>query len=274
MRYFRISAIILFIASLVFSGWVNLRYYSKLNTDRPVLINSVGTLEISVDDPAEAIFGGLTATDDTDGDLTEQILVASVSHFLEPGTVNVKYVVFDSHNNAATLSRRVHYTDYESPRFTLDKAPVYNVGSSFDLLEHIQVTDCLDGDISDRVRVITNMVNNYSEGTYPVVLEVSNSCGDTAQLTVWVHYQRKASNVSIKLHKYVVYLEQGSEFDPYQYIAGIADSNLQALDPTDIQLQGNLDMETPGTYQLVYSYENGNLAGKSAITVIVTERQA
>ena len=201
-------------------------------------------------------------------------MVASISHFLEPGLVKVKYVVFDSHNNAATLSRRVHYTDYQSPRFSMDKAPVYTVGTSFDLLEHVQVNDCLDGDISDRVRVLANMVNNYSEGTYPVVLEVSNSCGDTVQLTIWVHYQRQADNVSIKLHHYVVYQEQGTEFDPYQYIAGVADSNLKTLDPNDIQIRGNLDMETPGVYQLVYSYEKGNLTGKSAITIVVTERQA
>lgn len=274
MRLFRICTIVLFIASMVFAGWTNYWYYSNLNTDGPRLTNSVGTLEISVNDPPEAIFGGLTATDATDGDLTKDILVASVSHFLEPGLVNVKYVVFDSHNNAATLSRRVHYTDYESPKFTMDKAPVYNVGTSFDLLDHIQVTDCLDGDISDRIRVIANMVNNYSEGTYPVILEVSNSCGDTSQLTLWIHYQRQVNNVTIQLHQYVLYIEQGAEFDPYQYIASVADSALNPLDHQDVQIRGNLDMETPGTYQLVYSYENGNLTGKSAITVIVTERQA
>ena len=274
MRLFRICTIILFIASLAFAGWENYWYYSNLNTDGPVLTNSAGTLELSVNDPAEAIFRGLSATDATDGDLTKDILVASVSHFLEPGTVKVKYVVFDSHNNAATLSRRVHYTDYESPKFILDKAPVYTVGTSFDLLDHVQVMDCLDGDISDRVRVIANMVNNYSEGTYPVILEVSNSCGDTSQLTLWVHYQRQASNVSIQLHQYVVYVEQGTEFDPYQYIASVADTSLNPLEHEDVQIRGILDMETPGTYQLVYSYENANMTGKSAITVIVTERQA
>ena len=274
MRYFRICTIILFVASLIFTGWTNYWYYSNLNTDSPTLSNSVGTLELSVTDPPEAIYRGLTAADATDGDLTDQIMVASVSHFLEPGLVKVKYVVFDSHNNAATLSRRVHYTDYQGPRFTMEKAPVYNVGTSFDLLDHIQVTDCLDGDISDRVRIIANMVNNYSEGTYPVILEVSNSCGDTAQLTLWVHYQRKASNVAIQLHQYIVYQEQDTEFDPYQYIASVADINLNPLDPKDVEIRGILDMETPGTYQLVYSYEQGNLTGKSAITVIVTERQA
>lgn len=274
MRYFRICIVILFVASLIFSGWANYQYNSGRNTDNPVLKSAVGTLELSVNDPPEAIFGGLTATDATDGDLTSRIMVASISHFLEPGTVNVKYVVFDNHNNSAYLSRRVHYTDYESPQFTLDKAPMYMVGSTFDLLDHLQVTDCLDGDISDRVRVISNMVNNYSEGVYPVILEVSNSCGDTAQLNLWVHYTRTEYNVSIQLHQYAVYHPQGEEFDPYRYIASVTGPELTALDPASVQIQGNLDVNTPGIYQLVYSYAEGTQAGKSAITVVVTERQA
>ena len=274
MRYLRICTVIIFVASLLFSGWVNYQYYSAQNTDYPILTNSIDVLEISVQDLPDALFQGLTATDETDGDLTAQIMVASISHFLEPGTANVKYVVFDSHNNAASLSRRVHFTDYQSPRFSLDKTPIYRVGSSFDLLDHLTVTDCIEGDISDRVRVISNMVHNYSEGIYPVLFEVSNSFGDTAQLSVLVHYTSKESNVSIKLHQYVVYLQQGDSFDPHQWIASVTDQNLATLDPGKIEIQGNLDVETPGTYQLVYSYTNGGLTGKTAITVIVTERQA
>lgn len=274
MRYFRIGIVILFVASLIFSGWAQYQYNSGRNTDFPVIKNEVGVLEISVNDPEEAIFRGLTATDATDGDLTDQIMVASVSHFLEPGLVNVKYVVFDSHNNASSLSRRVRYTDYESPKYSMDKAPMYMVGNSFDLLDHLKVEDCLDGDISDRIRIISNMVNNYSEGVYPVILEVSNSCGDTSQLNLWVHYTYTDYNVEIKLHQYVVYHPQGEKFDPYQYIASVADANLNPLNAEDVQIQGSLDANKPGIYQLVYSYAEGKLAGKSAITVVITERQA
>lgn len=274
MRYFRIGVIILFVASLIFAGWAHHQYNKGRNTDYPMIKNEVGTLEISVNDPEEAIFRGLTATDGTDGDLTDQIMVASVSHFLEPGLVNVKYVVFDSHNNASSLSRRVHYTDYESPKYSMDKAPMYNVGNSFDLMDHLKVEDCLDGDISDRIRIISNMVNNYAEGVYPVILEVSNSCGDTAQLNLWVHYTRTDYNVNIALHQYVVYHPQGEEFNPHQYISSVADKDLNPLNAEEVQIQGNLDVNTPGIYQLVYSYAEGKLAGKSAITVVITERQA
>ena len=273
MRYLQIFSVIILVISLLFAWWVNDRYYRNLNTDYPEISNSLETLHISVEDPEEAIFRGLSAQDATDGDLTSQLIVASVSHFLEPGTVNVKYVVFDSHNNSATLTRRVHYTDYKAPEFSLEKAPVYTIGRSFDLLNHIQVTDCIDGDISDHIRVISNMVNNFSVGNYPVVLEVSNSCGDTSQITVWVSYLSKESSAVVNLHQYIVYLEQGDTFDPQQWLATVTDRNSTALDTTLVEIQGNLDTQTPGCYQLVYNYDDGKLSGQSPLTVVVTEKE-
>lgn len=271
MRSLRIVTVILFAVSLLFAGWANHRYYSQLNTDYPTIVNAVEELEISVKDGPRAIFAGLTATDATDGDLTDRLMVASVSHFLEPATVRVKYVVFDSHNNSATLTRRVRYTDYTAPMFILDKAPVYTVGSSFDLLKHMRVEDCLDGDISDRIRVISNMVNNYSVGNYPVVLEVSNSCGDTAQMTVWVTYLAKENTAAVALSQYIVYHEQGKTFDPKQWVTSVTDRHGAYLSTDNIEVQGNLDVNTPGTYSLVYHYADGKLSGQSTLTVVVTE---
>ena len=273
MRYLRIITVIVFVFSLLFAGWANNRYYSNLNMDYPEITSSVELLEISVNDAPEAIYQGLSAADDTDGDLTAQIMVASISHFLEPGTVRVKYVVFDSHNNSATLSRQVRYTDYEAPVFSLEKAPVYTVGNSFDLIDHIRVEDCIDGDISGHIRVISNMVNNYSAGNYPVVLEVSNSCGDTAQITLWVTYESKESTAIVKLHRYIVYVQQGQIFEPMQWLAAVTDQNATALDKEKIEIQGNLDVNKPGCYQLVYSYQDGTLSGYAPLTVVVTERQ-
>ena len=273
MRYLRIFAGLVFVFSLLFAGWANHQYNRNLNTDFPEITSTVELLEISVQDPPEAIYRELRAQDATDGDLTAQIMVASVSHFLEPGTVHVKYVVFDSHNNSATLTRPVHYTDYKAPVFSLEKAPVYTVGSSFDLINHIRVEDCIDGDISDHVRVISNMVNNYSVGNYPVVLEVSNSCGDTSQITLWVTYESKESTAIVKLHRYIVYVQQGETFEPMQWLATVTDRDTAALDAEKIEIQGNLDVNKPGCYQLVYSYDDGTLSGQAPLTVVVTERQ-
>ena len=273
MRHLRIITGALFIFSLFFIGWANSRYYSNLNTDYPEITSSVEMLEISVQDPPEAMCRELSAQDATDGDLTDQIMVASVSHFIEPSTVRVKYVVFDSHNNSATLTRKVHYTDYEPPVFSLEKSPVYTVGSSFDLIDYVHAEDCIDGDISDHIRVLSNMVNNYTVGNYPVVLEVSNSCGDTEQITLWVTYESKKNTAVVKLHQYIVYVEQGGTFEPEQWFASVTDQNANVLDGEKIEIQGNLDVNKPGSYQLIYSFSDGKLSGQAPLTVVVTERQ-
>ena len=264
---------VIFVISLGFYLWADIQYKKEQNTDFPTITAQEEILEIRVDDGKEALLEGITAQDETDGDLTDEIMVASISHFLEKGTVNVKYVVFDSHNNAASLTRKVRYTDYHSPEFSLKKAPIYTVGTAFDLTKFVQVTDCIDGDITDRVRVISNMVNNYSVGIYPLVLEVSNSYGDTAQISLLVRYLSEDMDADVNLSRYIVYLEQGEDFDPMHWVSSVTDKAGGALKKENLEVQGTLDTQTPGTYSLVYSYDDGNQAGQSAITVVVAERQ-
>ena len=269
MRYLRIAVICLFVVSLGFSAWVDLRYYSSINTDLPAISNNIELLEVSVADDESALLEGLTARDATDGDLTDQIMVAAISHFVEENVVNVKYVVFDAHHNAATLTRKVRYTDYESPRFSMSRAAVIARGSNFDVLSHVKVMDCIDGDISRQIRVINNMVNIYSAGVYPVTMEVTNSCGDVSQLTLWVTVLDKENNAAITLSQYIVYAQQGSEFDPYSYIGTVTDTAGMYLPKEKVQVKGSLDMNTPGTYRLEYSYTDTLITAQTAMTVVV-----
>lgn len=275
MRYLRFFAIILFLGSLCLFGYSRYQYRTGLNTDLPTLTSDTELLELRCEEAADGIFRGLTATDDTDGDLTDRILIASTSHFLEPGTVNVKYVVFDSHHNSATLTRKVRYTDYHGPTFSLSKAPIYLRGENFDLLEHITVTDCLEGDISTKLRLVSGSVSNYAAGTYPILLEAYNAHGDTAQLQILVTYLDKSqSDVSILLADYVDYVDKGTVYDPMSKVLAVTDSQSSALDKSHITFTGNLDTSTPGYYPMVYSYDDGTHKGQTCVTVVVKEAAA
>jgi len=271
MRYLRTFSILLFVASLVFSIWSNSRYLKRQNSDIPVFTNDLTLLEISVKDDEKALLKGLTAHDKTDGDLTDRIMVASVSHFLEPGLVNVKYVVFDAHANSATVTRKVRYTDYQPPRFTLTKDPTYVKGENFDLLDHIRVQDALDGDISDRVRILTNAVSNFNAGVYPVVLEVSNSCGDTARLEIAVTYVEEIGTANIQLNNHIVYMNAGEEFDPAAWIQSVTNADGDELNTDRVTVSGNLDTGVPGYYHLTFHYDYRDVKGQAAMTVVVSE---
>ena len=76
---------------------------------KPVITNETGELEISTSYEESDLLEGLKAQDEKDGDLTDQIMVGNFSQFIEPGVCNLSYVVFDSSNQAATLTRRVKF---------------------------------------------------------------------------------------------------------------------------------------------------------------------
>lgn len=272
MRYFRICVMALFLLSLALCVFSVGTYQKNTNADLPTLTCQTPELTLSIQDPPEALLSGLTAWDKTDGDLTDQILVASTSHFIQPGTVKVKYVVFDRHSNSATVTRKVSYTDYESPRFSLSQAPIYLRGDNMDLLDHISVVDGLDGDISHKVKIVSSAVSNYTAGSYPVVLEVANSYGDTAQVELRVIYLDKhTSQVSIRLKNYITYVEEGSSFDPYGCILSVSDSSGAPLSKGPVTVDGNVNTAQPGCYQLTYSYDANGMQGQSCMTVVVLE---
>lgn len=269
MRYLRLFSVLFLVASILFSVWANIHYYSHRNADRPIITSDTTLLKISTADGSDGLLQGLHAQDKTDGDITDKIMIASISHFITPNTVNVKYVVFDSHNNSSTLTRKVEYTDYVAPTFKLLKSPVYTKGESFDLLDYVKAEDSIDGDITDKIRIISNTVSNYSSGVYPIIFEVTNSYGDKAQLEVMVTYLESKNTVSIKLHEYVVYIEKGESFNPQEWIASVTTDDNTSLDKSKVSVQGNLDTSESGCYQLNYSYDDGTQKGIASLTVVV-----
>ena len=140
-------------------------------------------------------------------------------------------------------------------------------------MDYLTATDDLDGDITHRIRVVSNAVSNYNTGMYPVVAEVSNSCGDTVRLTVWVSYLAQANTAFITLHNYIVYIHEGDSFEPRDYIASIADGNRTPLDREHLRIRGNLDVTTPGCYQMLYTYNDGTLSGQTDMLVVVLEKE-
>ena len=271
MRLLRMGSVILFLFALCFSAFAGIRYYGTLNSDHPVIESDTEELVLNVSQGREALLDGLRATDATDGDLTDAIMVSSISHFLEPGVVKVRYVVFDKQNNSATLERRVRYTDYTPPRFSLDTPPVYQVGEKFALLEEICATDVLDGDISGKVRLVSSAVSMFSAGIYPVTLEVANSCGEKSQITMHVTYQREADKVKIDLHEYVVYVKKGDDFDPMSYVSSVTTADRKTLPAENVRVFGTPDLNRAGSYQLEFVYESGTLRGTAPMTVVVWE---
>jgi hypothetical protein len=71
MRYLQIFTAIVFVFSLLFAGWADHQYNRNLNTDDPEITSTSELLEISVNDPPEAIYRDLHAQDATDADFQQ-----------------------------------------------------------------------------------------------------------------------------------------------------------------------------------------------------------
>lgn len=270
MRHLRIGVFVLFILSCILNVGANFYYNKNHDSTMPEISSDQDALELSINSSDEELLAGLKAQDKKDGDLTDQIMIAGKSYFIEPGTCNVQYVVFDSDHNSATLTRRVHYTDYTSPKFVVTEPLVFQKGKNISFLEQVGAQDVLDGDISEKIRVKYSNVSNYEAGAYPVQLEVSNSYGDTVTVELTVLVTGAQTELSVRLKEYVTYVKQGEMFDPYSLIDSAVTMDGNSLSASDVHITGNVDTGQAGCYQLVYYVDGSSEDDKTYLTVVVT----
>ena len=249
----KMNILLLALIVLCAAAFIGYRMLDSIRTDnRPP--------EISVSDPTEFLFQGIRATDSTDGDVTDSLVVENVSLLDRSGRILVTYAAFDSAGNVAKAQREAVYTDYTGPRFTLSAPLLYRSGLTFDILSTVGATDLMDGDIQHRIRATSlDDVSISSAGTHDVQFQVSNSLGDTATVVLPVEvYDSMTYTATLSLKEYLVYLKAGDSFDPEYYLdtftlAGVQ-NKLSGRLPFGYSLQtvGDVRTETPGVYTLQY----------------------
>lgn len=268
MRFLRIMLVLVFVAVAVFYGMNEMNSSASETDEGPVISCSDNVLNVSVKDGRNALLRGVTAEDAQDGNLTDRIIISGVSKLMEDYTANVTYLVFDNDNNMAMHTRRIRYTDYRSPRFSLAEPLNYASIDNVELLDRLHAQDEIDGDITHDIRV------DYAEeqedtGVYTLNVQVTNSMGDTVEMTLPLLIQPKEVQVpEIVLNSYLVYLERGSEFDAESYIEEVIYQG-DALYYPNVAISGEVDPETPGTYYVEYSCTRDDVTGRVMLTVVV-----
>ena len=251
---------ILIIACLaVFFGY---RVMDGMRTDTtpPEIEMTEQIPELSVSDPQSMLLQGITAKDKRDGDVTGSLVVEGVDLLDNHGRLMVRYAAFDAAGNVVKAQREAQYTDYHSPRFTMNGALVYNMGSNFDVLKTVGAEDLLDGDIQHRVRATLLDAESIAErGTHDVQFQVTNSLGDTVTQVFQVDVlDPNTYDATLDLKKYVVYLNVGDTFRPSDYLEAFTlrgvTTNLRNGLPQnyDLRVQGNVQTQTPGAYPVEY----------------------
>lgn len=245
-------ALVLAIALFAFA---NVREYMDRDDTLPTITADSDTVEVPCEYTVDQLLAGVTASDAKDGDLTSQILVGNFTRFIDPGICDLNYIVFDSSEHIATLVRRVRFTDYHSPRFSLSEPLVYaeSTTNSTEVRALFSASDLLDGDLTDWVTYIESDAVYNNPGDYSITMEVSNSFGDTVRYAFPIHiYERNTQNFTIELTDPLVYVEQGASFDPLQYVDSISDTAGNQYSPSLLDITSTVDTATPGLYEVHY----------------------
>lgn len=257
LRGFAVVALVLAVAIFVFA---EVQEYRNRDDTMPVITADSDSIDIPCEYTPDQLLAGVTASDAKDGDLTGQILIGSFTRFIDPGICDLTYVVFDSSEHMATMTRRVHFTDYHSPRFALATPLVFAEGSvtSGDVQALFSATDMLDGDLTDWITCVETDAVYSNPGDYTVTMEVSNSFGDTVRYAFPIHiYERNTQNLTISLTDALVYVDQGDGFDPMAYVGSVCNSSGQEYDRALLQVDSGVDTSTPGIYEVHYQIGSG-----------------
>lgn len=249
------------IATVVYKGTTD-------TTDPPRIQCPNGVLEVSVSVSEAELLEDVTATDNQDGDLTPHVMVASISKLISEDTAKVTYLVFDSDDNMASIVRKIRYTDYRKPRFSVNEPLLYSNNEEVDLLSRLSATDVIDGDISEQVRVST-LASTENPDIYDITVQVTNSMGDTAWMDLPVlRLSYNPMRPTIYLTDYLVYIGVESEFNPMDYLEAI-DSISGEVSPEEVNIKNWVDTSTAGTYRVYYTYTDDQGTGTAILTVAV-----
>lgn len=270
MRLLKIALIVVLVAVTALFCVTTVTQNLNNRNEAPSITCSSDTLELSVDAGESELLSGVTAADNQDGDLTAEILIAGVSKFtdVENATANVDYLVFDSDGNMGALTRTIRYTDYTAPRFSLTEPLNYKSSENIILLDRLHASDCIDGDITDSIRV-SSLDSTTRDEIYALTVQVTNSMGDTREMNLELFWQHdNTDRPVVRLNTCLLYLEQGSAFNPREYVS-YADTSTGMVSKSLITIEDTVDTSEAGTYFVYYSYNDGTATGYSILTVVV-----
>lgn len=277
LKTIRVLLILFFVLALIGAGVLFFLNYTRTDISAPTIVADADVLEVSVKASKADLCAGLRAYDNMDGDISDRIMVRSLTQFTDPAQAEfrVSYIVFDNASNHTSCERTVRYTDYTHPRFHMSKPLIFNVGETVSFLDRISATDCIDGNITGRITLAESTVSNNVPGSYRALITVTNRMGDTVNLplTVLVVNQTPAAP-KITLKDYLIYVQQGEEPDYRSYLSTLTDpldDSGEEISTRKVKIASStVDTSEPGVYD-VYYYFTG-LSGETAaaiLTVIV-----
>jgi hypothetical protein len=235
-------------------------------TTEPV-ISGHANIEISPSATNVNFLENVTALDNFDGDLTDQIEVDTSLLDVETlGTYSIFYSVTDAAGNETVVEVTVHVKDMTAPIITGHRNLTFEVNSTPNFLwKDIRATDDIDGDLLDQIIIDDSEVDLSVIGTYPLTYRVEDSAGNMAEVTVNITIADRTKPVISALSQTIYYLED-DELPDFL-------SNATAMDNYDGDISENLTVDTDdinydveGSYDVIYTVSD-NQGNTQTLTI-------
>ncbi|MFA5006021.1 MAG: immunoglobulin-like domain-containing protein [Candidatus Izemoplasmatales bacterium] len=249
-----------------------------VDNDAPV-ITGIHGLEFVFGDDAPDYLDGVTATDNVDGDLTDEIVVDSSAVDLETvGVYTVTYTVEDaSGNQSAVYSTFIQVKEFADdadlvpPVFNGQSNKTYTIGVSAapNYLTGVTATDNVDGAVTADIVVNSAAVNLAVPGVYTVTYTVEDSSGNESQVSITVTVVKETvAPVISGIHNIEYYTGNAVP----NYLTGVTatdnvDGDLSAAIVVD---DDAVNYGVAGIYQVLYTVTDaaGNVTTAQATIVV------
>ena len=282
-------------------GWV---YYSngqkQRDVDPPVISADAESFSASIGADDKELISGVTATDEKDGDVSDSILIDNIKKKEDSDNdFLITYVAFDKSSNMTSLTRTLHYSDYQQVHFSITPALRFPENQEIDLLSCITANDCIDGDVTPFVTFDGDkelLEGEPKKGIYECTLNVTNSVGFTTSLPISVEiyedsYDERNKRPELVLNQYVTYLKKGQDFNANTYLDHVVEDGEKKIEDTtsgdsseeqnqiskdviplsSIEITSKVNTEKKGIYTVNYRYtseETGYDCNANLIVVV------
>lgn len=272
IKFFRAAVICAFIGALLLFGHYYVNANFKVDNTIPVITIETDSLEIPLNATDEDLLKGVTAYDEKDGDLTDKVMIESISKFTVKGVSTVKYVVCDKDKHVVSATRKITYKNYRSPRFSMNSAFCFSIRGAAIIKGVVCAEDCIDGDISSNVIITSADYTAGKAGYYSCLVKVTNSKGDTSSLELPIVVEDRSTNAPvINLKDYLIYVKKGSEPDFEKYIDSITDVYDTPIE-AEYEINSEYNSRVPGVYPVhYYATDEGGRTGHTILIVVVEE---
>lgn len=243
----------------------------RMRTDKegPEIIFDDKEITFSDDMTNEELLAGVKAEDDVEGDVSDTLTVESVYPVDEKTAIAV-YVAKDSKNNITKVKREMKYEGEMENKESSSQKDKENKEEEEKAVKPTATPSITPTVENDTTEAQPDEIS--PEPTPSVEPEASNEeeAARTQQETLAA--QMPAQSPRIYLTDYLIRIKQGESIDKLSYVKEIQDDtdNISELWHY-IQVDGTLDTNVPGTYELTYyvTDSNSNISNMAVLKVIV-----